>query len=84
MYLLETLDEVEPQVEALPAKALAYYAELRTVLETAPWNGKSQKKENPDAPVRALTFGEHSEGFVTYLILENQRRVVILNVIWPG
>jgi hypothetical protein len=38
----------------------------------------------PDAPVRTLVFGAQSQGLITYLILEDQRRVDILKVLWIG
>lgn len=39
---------------------------------------------NPDAEVRTLTFGLTAQGMITYLILEDQRRVDILDVLWLG
>ena len=38
----------------------------------------------PDAGVRTLTFGPAGQGMITYLILEDQRRVDILDVLWLG
>lgn len=34
----------------------------------------------PDGAVRTLPFGSH--GMVTYLILDDQLRVDVLNVVW--
>ena len=83
MYLVETDGQAKPQVDALPAEALAPFAELRVVLETSPWTGRSiNVRSNPDAAVRVLSFG--SFGQVVYLILEEQRRVDILMVQWAG
>jgi hypothetical protein len=45
---------------------------------------RADQRENPDGPVRMLTFGPHSEGMVTYLVLEDQRRVDVLYVTWIG
>jgi hypothetical protein len=36
----------------------------------------------PCPPTR--TFGAHHEGMVTYLILDGQRRVDVLSVLWLG
>lgn len=82
MYRVETDEQAKPQVDALPAHALSSYAELRTLLEVAPWSGDPINKENPEAQVRNLTFGPHHEGMITYLILEHQRRVDVLYVTW--
>jgi len=34
--------------------------------------------------MRTLAFGKHDQGLVTYLILDEQRRVVVLRVLWIG
>lgn len=83
MYSVVTDDHVQHQVEALPHDALDSFAELRVVLEVNPWSGDSVNANNPDGPVRTLTFG-HGLGLVTYLILEDQRRVDLLIVQWVG
>jgi hypothetical protein len=36
VYVVTTDDESQPQVDALPPEALAAFAELRVMLETAP------------------------------------------------
>ena len=84
MYRVETDEQAEHQVDALPAGALTAYAELRTTLEVSPWGGESINDRNPDGQVRTLAFGDHQQGMVTYLILEEQRRVDILSVLWLG
>jgi hypothetical protein len=53
-------------------------------LEVGPWSGDPVNDKNPGGAVRTLTFGRHHEGMVTYLILENQRRVDVLSVLWMG
>lgn len=84
MYRVDTDALAEPQVAALPSHALPSYAELRTLLEINPWAGEPINKRNPEAPVRTLTFGPHREGLVVVLILEEQRRVDVLEVLWLG
>lgn len=82
MYRVTTDHQVIEQVAALPIEALASYAELLVVLETVPWNGDPFHKDNPDGAVRAHAFGRG--GLVTYLVLEDQRRVDVLTVQWVG
>ena len=82
MYSVTTDDESEPQLAALPPSALAPFAELRTMLEITPWNGNPYNKFKPDSPMRTCAFGPNTEGMVTYLILEDQRRVDLLNIVW--
>ena len=84
MYSLETGNEAGAQVAALPPEALAPYAELRALLAVAPWSGDSLNSQRPDAPVRTHVFGGHSQGLVTYLVVEDQRRVAVLRVHWAG
>lgn len=82
MYRVETDEPARRQVEALPADALADYAELRAVLEVSPWSGDPLNDRNPGGPVRTLVFGRQHDGMVTYLVLEDQRRVDVLDVLW--
>jgi hypothetical protein len=84
VYRVEADDRTRQQIEALLVHALAAYAELRTLLEVGPWSGDPVNDKNPGGAVRTLTFGRHHEGMVTYLILENQRRVDVLSVLWMG
>ena len=82
MYRVTTDEQSQPQINALPPDAVAPFAEARVVLEVAPWGGDSLNDDNPDAPVRSLAFGSAHQGLVTYLILERQRRVDVLDVLW--
>jgi len=66
VYTVETDSSAQEQVDALPAEALAAYAELWVILETAPWSGRPYRRENPEGALRALTFG--GRGLVVYLI----------------
>lgn len=84
MYTVTTDDQSQQQIQALPAEALAPFAEVRAVLEVAPWNGVPYHKHKPDSPMRALTFGPAAQGDIVYLILDDLRRVDILVVVWLG
>jgi hypothetical protein len=82
VYRVLNDDQVLDQVAALPPEALTPLAEVRTLLEIAPWSGSPYRKENPHGPMRTLAFG--SSGAVTYLILEREREVHLLLVQWVG
>jgi hypothetical protein len=84
VYRVTTDERSQPRIEALPPDAQAPFAEARVVLEVSPWSGESLNAANPDAGVRTLTFGPIGQGLITYLILEDQRRVDILDVLWLG
>jgi hypothetical protein len=84
VYSVESEEQALEQVAALPAEALPYYAELMMVLETAPWSGEAYDRQRPDANMRTHVFGKHDQGLVIYLILDDQRRVVVLRVLWAG
>jgi hypothetical protein len=49
-----------------------------------PWNGRPYNQDKPDGNMRELVFGPGGSGTVTYLILEDQRRVDVLLVQWAG
>jgi len=40
--------------------------------------------ETRTVPYGTFVFGEHHMGMVTYLILDEQRRVDVLSVLWLG
>ena len=82
MYKITTDQQSQVQIDALPDAALAPFAEARVALELTPWNGRPYHRRQPDRPMRTLIFGPHGEGKVVYLILEDQRRVDILFVLW--
>jgi hypothetical protein len=82
VYIVDTDDDVDEQIAALPAKALSFFAELMTLLELSPWAGASYDREQPNANMRTHPFGPAGEGFIIYLILELERRVSILRVVW--
>jgi len=82
VFTVETDGPAQQQIDALPAQGLAAYAELRVVLETAPWSGQPYHRDNPHGALRTHTFGTH--GQIVYLILDDQRRVDVLMVQWVG
>jgi hypothetical protein len=83
MYDVTTDERSQPQIEARPADGSAPFAEVRAALEVAPWStGDSLNDEHPEAPVRSVVFGAEGQGMVTYLVLERQRRVDVLDVTW--
>jgi hypothetical protein len=76
-----TTDEISSdQVTALPKEALLIYAEILGVLELVPWQGDPMNDENPNGPLRTLAFGQF--GMITYLILDDQLRVDLVDVTW--
>jgi hypothetical protein len=82
VYRVTTDQQSQPQIDALPTDALAPFAEVRATLEVAPWGGDSLNDDDPDAPVRTFAFGPDRQGMVTYLILDAQRRVDVLDILW--
>lgn len=84
MYQVEPGDEALEQAAALPLEALTPLLEVWAVLAVAPWGGRSLKADNPHANILTHAFGPQRQGLVTYMILEDQRRVVVLQVAWLG
>jgi hypothetical protein len=82
VYEVTTDERSRAQLDALPSSALAPFAEARAALELAPWNGEPYHRRSPHSPMRTLLFGPHSEGKIVYLILEDQRRVDLLVILW--
>jgi hypothetical protein len=82
VYTVETDGEALDEIGALPTQALPFYAELITLLEVAPWSRDPYNLQRPDANMRTHTFGPHAEGLTIYRVLERDRRVVVLRVLW--
>lgn len=82
MYSVELGAEAQAQLDALPPDALSAFAEIRVVLETAPWSSGSFVPENPDGALRGRAFARW--GIAVYVVLEDQRRVEVVKVIWAG
>lgn len=78
-------DDVADRVAALPADARVAFDELCSVIALVPWRGESASNTNPDGEVRFAPFtASTGSGFVYYLILEDQDRVDLLELIWLG
>lgn len=84
MYAVETDQDAVGEIAALPAVALVSYAELVALLETEPWSGEVYSRQRPEEGLRARSFGDHDAGLAIYLVLDTQRRVVVLRVLWAG
>ncbi len=82
MYSVETDSHALEQLAGLPDEALPAYAELMAFLELAPWSGEAYHRQRLRAAMRTHAFGHDSRGLVIYMVLEEQRRVVVLRVLW--
>jgi hypothetical protein len=82
VYTIDVDHEAREQIRALPAVVLTALAEAMTVLTLTPWNSDPINKENPDGAVRMLLF--NPRGMITYLIVEDQCRVDVLQVTWAS
>lgn len=84
MYRIVPDPAAREGVAALPDAALPGYAEVLDVLRLKPWGGRSISDANPDGEVRQFVFGPGGFGIVDYLIVEHDREVHILRVLWGG
>lgn len=83
-YTIEVHPEAQAAIEALPPRGLHALVEVFALLELSPWTGPSVNPlANPDAPLRNLPFGA-ANGMVTYLVLEREREVHIVSLLWAG
>lgn len=73
--------QVRAQIRTVPAEVLPELAEAMGVLELMPWNGPPYNEDKPDGSMRQIAFAS-GHGFVTYLVLDDQQRVDVLNVTW--
>ncbi|WP_053721822.1 hypothetical protein [Saccharothrix sp. NRRL B-16348] len=80
-YQIQLPDDVWDQIHALPAEADEPLAEAMTLLTHEPWHGEPYHRANPAGALRQLVYG-HGNGLIIYLILEQQKRIVIERVLW--
>jgi hypothetical protein len=85
VYVVRSSDEVDEQIAQLPHDGAARFAELRGALELDPWSGEPYVRTNSHSAMRTRTFAAASgEGFVVYMVLERDRIVDLLQIIWFG
>jgi hypothetical protein len=84
LYRVRTDHTAREQIAALPDEALESYAQVLGVLELVPWHGRAHHRDNPKGALRQLVFGPGNRGIVVYLILDDQRLVDVLEVLWTG
>ena len=77
-YSLEISDQAREQIDALPPNAASALADVWAFLELTPWAGTSMAEHTA---VRNVEFHD-GLGLVTYLILEDQRIVDVLLILW--
>ena len=82
MYTYDAVPDAVAQVDELPVAALAEYAELIAFLELTPSEGAPYREDKPDGNMRIMPFGKRAEGMAVYVILEDERRVVVVSVTW--
>ena len=83
-YKIEVYPEARDQIRALPTGLARQFAEVLAMLELTPWNSQPMNNDNPEGGVRQLSFGDAGDALVVFLVLEHQRRVDILRMIWLG
>lgn len=84
MYRVRTYPEARDAIASLPEAALAGYTEALGVIKLVPGNGEPINQANTGGEVRQLIFGPDGRGMMTYLVLEHQQLVDVLEVQWVG
>jgi hypothetical protein len=84
VYTYDAVPDAVAQVDKFPVSALSAYTELIAFLELTPWEGAPYRDDKPDGNMRAMPFGKRAEGMAVYVILKEQRRVVVVSVTWLG
>ena len=82
-YRIETDPRVLDQLATLPDDVLPELAAVYDLLELVPWNGPAYNVAKPKSPMRMLEFAG-GRGLVTYLVLDDEQRVDVLDVTWLG
>jgi hypothetical protein len=84
VYRVTVLDEVVEQEAALPVSVLPEYGRVFAVIERAPWSGRPYDRDRPAMPMRWWAFGPDKAGVVLHVIVERERMVQVLQILWLG
>lgn len=82
IYRIDVDPAAQDQIRALPDRAVPVLADALAAVAAHPWDSPPIADGNPSGAVRTLPFG--GVGLLTYLVLEDQRRVDVLDVLWAG
>ncbi|GAA4891769.1 hypothetical protein [Actinomycetospora straminea] len=84
-YELEPLarDEFDRELAELPDGVRASVEGLLEGLSIEPWTSAPMNEANPGGQYRFLAFASSDGyGFVTFVVLEAERRVSLVNLLW--
>lgn len=84
MYRIVVHDQAQATVDALPVGGLLAWFDVVDLLRMQPWAGEISRKENPNANILTLPFGPTAEGQVSYMVLDRDGEVHVLEVQWVG
>ena len=84
MYTVEPYPEAEAAIVALAEAARNGYDDAVKVMQLVPWNGAALRRQQAGRVDAATHICPGGAGLVTYLILEDQQRVDVLQVAWAG
>lgn len=83
MYRVVIHDQAQATVDVLPAGSAVRWPEVLDVLELTPWTaGEPWSTSHPQGNIRTLVFGDGA--MATYMVLERDREVHVLEVYWAG
>ncbi|MCY9782850.1 hypothetical protein KIK06_02975 [Nocardiopsis sp. EMB25] len=82
MYRIDIEDIAKEQIRALPEHLLPELASLFALLELQPWSGPPMDARRPSGNIRRHDLGEGGECSVVYLVLDDQKLVLLLRLVW--
>lgn len=82
MYSIGKDKRIDEQISALPAESLSSFAETMAFLEITRGQDSSVDLITPRANILSKVFGPEGRGLVVYLVMERDRRVELLEVLW--
>jgi hypothetical protein len=82
VYRIVIYPEASDQIAELPPHLLRDYDQALDAAAAAPWDGAPHHKDNPSAEVRRWLFGPLGTGQLLYLVLEREREIHVLQVLW--
>lgn len=81
-YRVERSPKVQAQLATMPRVAQLAFEDLCERLAVDPWDCEPVNRRNPMGNLRQTVFGDRGQGMALLLIIDREKRVVVVDSVW--
>lgn len=81
-YRVERSPKVQAQLATMPRVAQIAFEGLCERLAADPWDCQPAQENNPAGNLRQTVFGDRGQGVALLLIIDRDKRVVVVDSVW--